>query len=312
MKVYEIKGSRMSLPTLIKDSILAAIPEIQDIGDFREGGQKKVYPCEIDGEQYALKIMFPSSVPNLSEDQEEYDEILDHITSRAMREVDILANCDSHYLVSMGPIHLTRAEIDGHDVIYFTEEWIDGDNIADIVSKHGALPIQDVLELGNNILSAIETIWAVQKIHRDIKPGNIMRRNEDGSFVLLDLGYAFALDESSLSAFGEVHGTPQYCSPEQFDYTKKRKLDFRSDLFSLGIVLYIATTGIHPFWKPGSTIREVIRAILAAPVAPPSQIRPDVPSELDDLILRMLAKKPHLRFRTISDVRDLINSVPVG
>ena len=98
----------------------------------------------------------------------------------------------------------------------------------------------------------IQALWELGKIHRYIKPGNIMRRTS-GDFVLLDAGRAFDVIGESLSG-GFLVGTRIYFSPEQFDYSNRRTgLDFRSDIFALGVTMYEMATGRHPFWSRGQS-----------------------------------------------------------
>ena len=300
----------MGAPNLASEQVAAACPKAAKIGSPVRGGQKQVFPCEIDGTRYALKFLatdptVPADAEGLSE--EPFDEVL----SRARREIAIMATSVSPHLVKLGPIPLSHTEIGGQRLVYFTEEWIEGDDLRTCISR-GALPIADVVRLGIHICLAIEELWKLRKVHRDIKPGNIMIRGSSGDFVLLDLGMAFDLDDDSLSDFGVVPGTLKYFSPEQTDYTKKRALDFRSDLFALGIVMYEAATGSHPFVSRGMSSHQALAAILNAPVIPPKTLRPELPEMLDEIIIRLLAKRPHLRYRRCEDLRAALAAVQVG
>jgi len=163
--------------------------------------------------------------------------------------------------------------------------------------------------LGVDMATAIETLWMMSKIHRDVKPANIMRRALDQTFVLLDLGLAFDVNDISLTLSGRIPGTPPYFSPEQTDVSRKRLLDFRSDLFSLGVVLYEVTTGEHPFWKRGMAYGELVEHIRGLPARKPSELRPEAPAELDAVILRLLAKTPHMRYRSCSLLRKSLMEI---
>ena len=299
----------MPLPDLNKDSLMAAIPGVEHLGDPLAGGQKKVYPCVINGQEYALKVMFPVSPEVIgNEESDANDETLDVIAARALREFEILEQCDSNHLVKVGPLSLERSNVDGVDIIYFAEEWIEGRSLMEIIAQDGSLPAEDVVLLAEQVSEAVQNIWSLQKIHRDIKPGNIMRR-ESGEFVLLDLGMAFALDESSLTDPGRAPGTMRYFSPEQFDVARKRNLDFRSDLFALGVVMYETATGQHPFWTTGMAAQELAFRIVNLHPAPPATSNGDISPELESIILRLLAKKPHLRYGTIKRFRNALKAV---
>jgi serine/threonine-protein kinase len=158
----------------------------------------------------------------------------------------------------------------------------------------------ELVKLALHISEAISAIWQFSKVHRDIKPGNIMRRASDGEYILLDMGLVFDLGDLSLSV--TPVGTPHYFSPEQMDFDHRRTvLSFRSDLFSLGIVMYEMATGTHPFVTPATrTTRDVVGNILRLTPTPPNAVRPDLPQSLNDTMLRLLAKRPALRFRSIA------------
>lgn len=266
--------------------------------------------CTIDNHRYALKILLAGAT-GMSVDGtvsiERGEVSFDEVTERARREVNTMKECESPHLVKLGPISLTRANIAEQPVIYFTEEWLEGDDLQTILKRDRVLPIDEVIELGIHISSAIEELWSHKKVHRDVKPGNIMRRTKDGEFVLLDMGLALDLLDHSLTTVGLIPGTRLYLSPDQIDYPHKRMLDFRSDLFSLGVVLYEACTGQHPF--AGDDPQTTLLRILSVTPTPPSSLRKEVPPQLSTIILRLLAKKPHLRYRTCRHLIEELQSI---
>jgi len=266
-----------------------------------KGGQKTVFRTEIEGRPYALKFaLLPNDVD--SEEAQFAD-----VTARASREVEIMRDCTSPYVVKLGPVGLNFIEISGLRLLYFTEEFIDGDNLRWILDRERQLDTAAILRLGIQITAAVTELWSLGKIHRDIKPGNIMRRIS-GDFVLLDAGLAFDVVGESLSA-GFVVGTLPYFSPEQFDYSSRRVMDFRSDLFSLGVTLYEAAAGVHPFWTRGEDTRSLFSKITAYNPPPPSSQNPAVPPEMDRIILRLLGKSPHLRYRKTEQLVAALSSV---
>ena len=172
----------------------------------------------------------------------------------------------------------------------------------------GALSTAEVVRLGQQMCSAISELWSLGKIHRDIKPGNIMRRNHDGSYILLDAGLAFDVAGESISA-GFMVGTMAYFSPEQFDYTSRRTMDFRSDIFSLGVTLYQLATGQHPFFSPHTSTPHLFTRITKYNPPEPSSLVASIPESLDRVILRMMGKSPHLRYRKIEQLQSALASV---
>lgn len=284
----------MARPELTIEQVQRIIPQACEIEELDRGGQKVVFTGLIDGEKYALKFM----EPNPSQVSGRNSEFLDDVTARAQREVETMQQCSTPHLVAMGPLGLKTADIDGKPVIYFSEEFIDGMNLRTYLQETGVFSPQELVRLAGHISEAINAIWQFSKIHRDIKPGNIMRRNDNGDYILLDMGLVFDLQDESLSQ-GPV-GTPHYVSPEQVDFSSRRTImNFRSDLFSLGIVMYEMATGKHPFTESAKTTWDVLGNIANAIPKSPCDLRSDLPDKLSEVILRLLAKRPALRYRSI-------------
>lgn len=279
------------LPNLTAEQLIPLIPGLRNVALVGRGGQKLVFRAELNGQVYAIKFaLVPEEI--------EVEEIADaEVTARAAREVETMRDCTSRHMVKLGPIGLTFAQIDGQKTLFFTEEFVDGRDLKQLLRAEGPLPVTEVATLGLHITDAIRALWELGKIHRDIKPGNIMRRTDSSEFVLLDAGLAFDVVGESLSG-GLLVGTPIYFSPEQFDYSSRRTgMDFRSDIFALGVTMYEVLTGRHPFWEPGATSQTLYARIRSAIPRPPSELVSGVPPQLDDVILRMLGKSPHLRYR---------------
>jgi len=298
----------MARPELTIEQIKALLPIASDVQELDRGGQKLVFTGVIGGQKYALKFLSPNPSQAIGPSEEP----LDDVTARAQREVETMQQCSTPYLVRMGPIGLQSADVDGKHVIYFSEEFIEGKNLKQYLQETGPLSIDELIRLALHISEAINTIWQFSKIHRDIKPSNIMRRSATGEFVLLDMGLVFDLQDASLSVVPV--GTPLYFSPEQMDFSNRRTvMNFRSDLFSLGIVLYEMATRRHPFLTPTATTTwEVLGNIATMIPEPPSSIRPDLSQSFNDIILRLLAKRPALRYRSIKILQQALYEVGKG
>lgn len=295
------------LPHFTPEQIENAIPDVSNVERVGAGGQKVVYRATIQKETYALKLaMVPESESGDEEDDE--SSTIEVVSARAKREIETMRECASKHMVKLGPIGLNFAEIEGQRVLYFTEEFIVGEDLQRFI-RSGPLSHGEVVKLGLHIGGAIKSLWDLGKVHRDIKPGNIMRR-ENEEYVLLDAGLAFDVTGDSFSV-GPV-GTLNYFSPEQFDFSNRRTgLDFRSDMFSLGVTMYIAATGTHPFVGRDMRSSEVVAAILQQDPEPPSKVLDDnaFPEELDDVILQMIGKSPHLRYRTCDRLIEALEKV---
>lgn len=300
----------MPIPRLTSQDVAQISPDIQNVCALAEGGQKKVFSCEISGRPYVIKfILVEELLRDNGQEVSSFTDRLNEVIARAIREVDTMEQIDTQTLVKPGPIRLNQTEINGQRVIYFTEEKIEGKDLKAILSECGTLSIDEIKRLGYDIVTAIECLWQIRRIHRDIKPGNIMLRSETGRFMLLDMGIVFDLGDISLTPTPFIMGTLGYLSPEQLIYSGRRALDFRSDLFSLGVVLYEAATGINPFIHNCASRQEILTNIQNLDPQKPSVLRSDIPEKLDDIILRMIRKQPHLRYNSCSELKNTIQAL---
>lgn len=296
----------MPFPNLTAQEVQQAVPEAANVIFLARGGQKVVFSCTINGEPFALKLLQPRlrplAQPQASDATGELS--VDDVTARAQREVATMKECNTPHLVKIGPIEMRQVQIGGEDLLCFCEELIDGDPLNKMLQQSGPLAPAEVIQLGQDAASAIAALWSKNKIHRDIKPGNIMRRRA-GGFVVLDLGLVLDLDDDSYS-LGPV-GTQIYFSPEQMDFANRRQvLDFRSDLFALGITMYEMATGNHPFKLSAQTSWDVWINIRNHLPTPPRQVRPEISETLSDIIMRLLGKRPALRFRSIEKFQQAL------
>ncbi|WP_298203115.1 serine/threonine-protein kinase [Desulfosporosinus sp.] len=314
----------MQAPDLTEEQVSRIVPDITDVKFVGKGGQKSVFSCIISGDIYALKFLdlTPSSggmaksyanesfaTNELSYQENTFDNIQHDVFARAKREIVIMQRCDTSTLVKLGPVGMNLVEFEGKNLLYFTEEWIEGPSLYDILNNK-PLTTKESIQLASDLTNAIQNLWNIQMIHRDIKPKNIMRR-EDGSYVLLDTGFAFDLSDESLTAAFNIVGTRIYMSPEQVK-NARRALDFRSDLFQLGIVLYEALSGLHPFYKRGMQSMEIFSNIVMSTVIPLIKVRPEIPLELNTVIMRLLAKQPHLRFKSCESIIEKLKQIEEG
>lgn len=178
---------------------------------------------------------------------------------------------------------------------YFVMELLDGLTLAELCAQKGRLPIPLALQIARGVASALDAAHEVGITHRDLKPENVFLAAErDGTYFpkLLDFGIAKLVDEfsSHKTGSGIILGTPQYMSPEQ---ARGKKVDFKSDIYSLGVMIHEMITGRPPF--SGDSAMEVLLQHDAAPPPPMSSVCPDLPPELDEKVLVMLAKRSKSR-----------------
>ena len=191
------------------------------------------------------------------------------------------------------------------DTYYIAMEFLDGRTLKELVVGRGAAPINVAIEYARQILSALRFAHRHGIVHRDIKPHNVLVDSE-GRVKVTDFGIARA-GTSQMTETGSIVGTAQYLSPEQ---ARGGEVDPRSDLYSLGIVLYELLTGKTPF--EGDTPVEIAMKHLSTAPKPPSKLRPDIPPELDMVVLRALAKSPDDRYQSADEMEADLERVARG
>lgn len=191
---------------------------------------------------------------------------------------------------------------DAGPVPYIVMQFVDGCTLQQKLDRTGSLPLNEILRLGIQIADGLAAAHRVGLVHRDIKPANILLENGIERVKLTDFGLARAADDASLTQSGVITGTPAYMSPEQADGEKP---DHRSDLFSLGSVLYALCTG-HPPFRAGTPIA-VLKRVCEETPRPIREINPDIPQWLAAVIAKLQAKQPDERFATAPEVVQLLS-----
>ncbi|MFI5976493.1 protein kinase [Streptomyces sp. NPDC051452] len=187
---------------------------------------------------------------------------------------------------------------------YIVMEYVEGRPLGSVldedIRRHGAMPADKALKITADVLAALEISHEMGLVHRDIKPGNVMMTRR-GVVKVMDFGIARAMQSgvTSMTQTGMVVGTPQYLSPEQ---ALGRAVDARSDLYSVGIMLFQLVTGRLPF-DADSPLAIAYAHVQEEPVAP-SSINRALPPALDALVARALKKNPNERFPTAEAMRD--------
>jgi eukaryotic-like serine/threonine-protein kinase len=221
--------------------------------------------------------------------------------ARLQREAEAVAALSHPNIVTLYSI-----EQDG-DVRFLTMEVVEGQSLDKTIPR-GGLPLEQVLDIGAALADALGLSHEKGIIHRDVKPANIMLAGRERRVKLLDFGLAKLRERTSsygetttapFSGEGRILGTAAYMSPEQ---AEAKPVDARSDLFSLGVVLYELATGERPF--KGETSLSVLAAIVRDTPTPVSELRADLPRELSRIIRRCLQKEPEQRYQTAKDIRN--------
>ncbi|MFD6270929.1 Stk1 family PASTA domain-containing Ser/Thr kinase [Nocardia asteroides] len=196
-----------------------------------------------------------------------------------------------------------EATVDGGPLPYIVMEYVEGDTLRDIVRGKGPLAPRKAMEVVADVCAALDFSHKAGIVHRDMKPANIMI-NRAGAVKVMDFGIARAIADSSnpMTQTAAVIGTAQYLSPEQ---ARGETVDARSDVYSVGCVLFEILTGQPPF-TGDSPVAVAYQHVKEDPPLP-SSINPGVPRELDSVILKAMAKNPANRYQTAAEMRaDLI------
>src|ERR1700730_12731999 len=183
-------------------------------------------------------------------------------------------------------------------IFYITMELIEGKSLQSLLDFGHGFPVPRILRILEQTCSALQLAHERHVIHRDIKPANLMLTADD-TVKITDFGTAKILQFGTVQQTTHVMGTPSYMSPEQ---VKGRPVDGRSDIFSLGVMLYEMLTGEKPF--PGQSITTVIYKIVNEEPIPPRQLNPSIHPGLNDIVMRALAKEPDDRYQTCRELQD--------
>ena len=253
------------------------------------GGMADVYLAEDQelGRRVAIKIL---------NDRHANDE---QFVERFRREAKNAAALSHPNIVSI----YDRGEAEG--TYYIAMEYLEGRSLKELILSHGDAPISVVVEYARQILSALRFAHRHGIVHRDIKPHNVLVDSE-GRVKVTDFGIARA-GTSQMTEAGSIVGTAQYLSPEQ---ARGGDVDQRSDLYSLGVLMYEMLTGEVPF--SGDTPVEIAMKHLSQTPAPPSTLRPDVPHDLDMVVMRTLAKDPDDRYQSAEEMEADLDRVARG
>lgn len=214
---------------------------------------------------------------------------------RFLREGRAAAAISHDHVVSIHGINESKP------LPFLMMEYVDGLSLQQRISRDGPLELKEILRIGKQAALGLAAAHDQGLIHRDIKPSNILLENSVERVKITDFGLARAADDVSITRTGVITGTPQYMSPEQ---AQNEPIDHRSDLFSLGSVLYAMCTGRSPF--RGDSMVTVIRRVCDDKPRPIREVNSDIPDWLVAIIDRLLKKNADERFQSAAEVGDLL------
>lgn len=223
------------------------------------------------------------------------------VVARFLREARALAKLESEHIVRV----IDFGTLDDGSP-FMVMEHLEGIDLGDLLARDGALPVQTAVAYVVQVLGALAEAHAIGIVHRDLKPANLfVTTKASGRSVvkLLDFGISKGsggVADANLTSTKAMMGSPFYMSPEQIRAT--RDVDARSDVWSMGVVLYELVTGAKPF--PGDTVGEVLSNVVEASPPTPRTVRPDLPLVLEAAILRCLRRNPDERFQSVSALAE--------
>ena len=270
--------------------IVAEAGRYQEMAKIGEGGMGRVYKAydTVMDEWVALKTL----PPELADKPE--------LLKRFIQEARATQKLSHPNIIRVHDV----IEID--KILYIKMEYVDGADLKAIIKEKGALPIEQVEKYFKQICSGLGYAHSQGVIHRDIKPPNILI-DKSGKIKITDFGIAKALETTGFTRTGQMMGTPAYMSPEQAD---AKHIDHRSDIYSLGIVLYEMLTGDVPF-KADSPVAMGIKHLKETPISP-RQLRKDIPEYWEKIIIKCMDKKAENRFANVKEILQAIEKKEEG
>lgn len=255
------------------EAVRARYPEYEVITALSPSAQKAAFKVRSqDGELLCLKLIAP-----------------DYGTDRLQRELIALRQV-SHPNIARFREYTFSVEsgVERHHII---EEFVEGSDLREHLGPNQRWDFVRVTTFFAQLAAALDELRQQNLVHRDLKPTNVRVRN-DGSPVLIDFGLARHLSLPSLTKTeaGAQIGSPPYFSPEQFRGTK-RDIDHRTDLFALGILIYEAAVGVHPFWRKGMTRDELCEEVCSSTACFERDEFTSLPPNMQLLLQRLLSKE---------------------
>jgi serine/threonine protein kinase/tetratricopeptide (TPR) repeat protein len=271
-------SSIRQIPTLMPGTVLGGRYEILDT--VGEGGMGAVYKAsdrEL-GRTVALKVIRPELASNPD------------ILQRFKQEILLASRVTDRNIIRIYDLG------DAEGVKFITMEFVEGEDLRHLLQRHGKLPASEAVDIMEQVVSGLQAAHRLGIIHRDLKPGNIMRAT-DSRVLVMDFGLARSLEGDGMTRTGTMLGTMEYMSPEQ---AQAKDLDARSDIFTVGLILYELLTGIMPY-QAESVVASLIKRTQQRAI-PISEIDRNMPGVLSNIVSKCLERDPALRYQSADEL----------
>ncbi|MFC1574752.1 protein kinase [Gemmatimonadota bacterium] len=278
----------MALSQEVEERLKSALADRYTIeSELGQGGMATVYLAQDlkHDRKVAVKVLKPEMAAVLG-------------AERFLGEIKVTANLQHPHIL---PLH-DSGETDGF--LFYVMPFVEGETLRDKIDREKQLPVEEAVRIASDVGEALDHAHRNGVVHRDIKPANILLR--DGRPLIADFGIALALSAAGggrLTETGLSLGTPHYMSPEQA--TADRDPDSRSDVYSLGCMLFEMLTGEPPF--TGATAQAVVSKILTEEAPHPSERRRSLPPNVEGAVLKATEKLPADRFGSMGEMKDALN-----
>jgi serine/threonine protein kinase/tetratricopeptide (TPR) repeat protein len=288
------------IPPEVTETLQAPIKELttastfagryQIIEELGKGGMGKVY--KVFDKKIKEKIALKLIKPEIASDKETIERFSNEI--RLARKIGHRNVCRMFDIGEEEGVH------------FITMEYVAGEDLKTMIRMAAGLSIGAVLSIGKQICDGLAEAHCLGVVHRDLKPQNIMI-DKGGNAKIMDFGIARSIREKGITGPSVLIGTPEYMSPEQ---AEAKEVDYRSDIYSLGIILYEMATGRVPF--EGDTALSIAMKHKGEIPKNPKQLNPNIPEDLSSVILRCLEKDRANRYQTASEVRSEMEKIEKG
>jgi CheY-like chemotaxis protein/predicted Ser/Thr protein kinase len=279
------KTFRVRTQKLARGSLFAGRYEvIEELGKGGMGSVYRVLDTQV-GEEVAVKLLHPE----IATDPD--------VVERFRNEVRLARKITHPNVGRIFDLH------DDAGTPYISMEYVPGEDLQSLIRRGGPLTVSNAVGIAGQLAEGLAAAHQLGVVHRDLKPQNIMI-DQNGHARIMDFGIARAQKSDGLTQTGTIIGTPEYMAPEQLE---GETVDFRTDIYALGVVLYESLTGRVPF--KGTTFLGVALKHKTERPLDPRELNPKVPEPLNGLIMRCLEKDRAARFQNAGEVRDILRQV---
>lgn len=293
----------MSIPIPNPDDLKNALALNLSPEFIATGGFKAVFKITFEnGSTEALKAVY---IPKARPDNDAELLHREQLIARAKREISALRQCEHPGIVKLGRFDPIEASISGNDFLVYSEEFLPGEPLTSWLTSNEQTSFSDLCAVMRMLVDLVESLSGIGYLHRDIKPENIIDTGDAGRrFVVLDMGIAYKMHGTELTQGSGPPGTLRFMAPELLRPDYKDNMDFRCDIYSAALTIYVLAAKSHPFApKPESPYATAYRIMKITPT-PLRDLRPDLPESFCGIIDRCIRKRAALRYSNITALKN--------